>query len=77
MRKLLCLLVLILITSLVFSSGCARGVTKEPAAEGTPSITPMQNATDQVGSVTQEALDLLKEDLESLEFDEPGGLAGD
>jgi hypothetical protein len=78
MRKVV--LVLLVLVAAVFICGCAGNHGTEIADGGNESVVPEQGTPDPVpgvGSVSQEDLDRLKNDLAALEFDEPGGLSGE
>jgi hypothetical protein len=65
------MILIMLIISFAGSCGCAQ---KSPmnTTSGTTSPT---NATEKVGMVTKGDLDQLKQEIEGLQFDEPGGLS--
>lgn len=78
MRKII--LVLLVLVAAVFICGCAGNHGEEIADVGNESVMPEQATPDPapgVGSVSQEDLDRLKNELAALEFDEPGGLSGE
>jgi hypothetical protein len=71
MRKLLCLIGVLLLLSLVF--GCARQQVLEKVQEQEPVVEEKEEPTGD--GVTQEEIDKLLEDIDKLETEDPGGLS--
>ncbi|MDY6931617.1 MAG: hypothetical protein SVJ22_06870 [Halobacteriota archaeon] len=76
-------LVMALVVSLTFISGCADRGTDLNGNSEVSQINETMNSSingsgsDVIGSVSRDELDSLKEDLEEMEFDSPAGLAED
>lgn len=69
------LILIMLIISFAGSCGCAQKSPMNNTSGATIPATSPTNATEKVGMVTKGDLDLLKQEIESLQFDEPGGLS--
>jgi hypothetical protein len=79
MRK--AIFVSLVLVAAILICGCAGNHGKQASADGGgDQLPPDSESPDQateVGSVSQEDLDRLQNDLHALEFDEPGGLSGE
>jgi hypothetical protein len=78
MRK--AILVLLVLVAAVLICGCTGNQGKVTADAGSgPQLQDQEALTPavEVGSVSQEDLDRLQNDLNALEFDGPGGLSGE